>query len=584
MGTARWWRQALWAPGSGRALRALVRFQARQLYLPPPDLSGHWLLNAVLGFLGLMATSWLAGDYLYDRLAATGHARLWLPLVLALLSLAALAAGLSGLGSLFFQLRDLPLVAALPVAPGVLGASKLLVALIGQWLTLAPLAFALVPGALAQGFGAAFWALAVPVLLLLPLPPLAVAALVLMAIARLVPAHRQRDALAVIAGLASLVIIVPVLQVGLILPDPLHSRGPSGLEPAAQASWDALAARWEAVVAHGLPHGAWAAQALAPGTGGAAAALGGLAGLAAVSLATGLVAVLVAGVALPRALAAALTAPRAGGAPGQRPGRIGSRFVPEIGRRRSAFRALVARELAVWRTPQEMLALVVNALLFPFVFSRGSLVDGGPSLRQLAGAAGAVGPSGELTPGVAWQVLAAVAMATVVPQALVVARAAVSAEGRRLWLSLAIPVAPTAQVAAKLVVQTAMGLVVALPLAVVWGLRSGMHPLAWACVLVMVPGTLAMMNAASLLMDAARPELDSPLEDVVPRRFGWTIFLLWSGWMLALALATLVLQSTGSGPLVLAGLAACVLLGVGVALRMLHRYTPVAYRRIVPPA
>ncbi|QIA27699.1 hypothetical protein DYI95_009400 [Thermaerobacter sp. PB12/4term] len=291
-----------------------------------------------------------------------------------------------------------------------------------------------------------------------------------------------------------------------------------------------------------------------------------------------------AGVALPRALAAALTAPRAAVAPGQRAGRIGGRFVPEIGRRRSAFRALVARELAVWRRPQEMLALVVNALLFPLVIGRGSLAGDGPSLRQLAGPAGAVGPSGELTPGVAWQVLAAVAMATVVPQALVVTRATVSAEGRRIWLSLAMPVAPSVQVAAKLAVQTAMGLVVALPVAVVWGLRSGMHPLAWACMLVKVPGTLAMMNAASLLMDATRPELGSPLEDVMPRRFAWTIFLLWSGWMLALALASLVLQPTGSGPLVLAGLAACAVTGVGVALRMLHRHTPAAYRRIVPPA
>ncbi|QBS36697.1 hypothetical protein E1B22_01090 [Thermaerobacter sp. FW80] len=582
MGTAGWWRQAVWAPGSGRTLRALVRVQLRQLFTPPPNLSDRWLLNAALGILGLMTTSWLVGDYLYDRLAATGHARLWLPLGLALLSMAALAAGLSGLGSLFFQLRDLPLVAALPVAPGVLGASKLLVALIGQWLLTVSLAFALVPGALGQGFGADFWARTVPVLLLVPLPPLSVAALVLLAIARLVPAHRQRDALAVVSGLAGLVIIVPVLQVGLLSPDPYRARGPFGFDPAAQAKWDAFAARWEAVVAHGLPHVEWAAQALTSGS--AATAASGFAGLVATALATGLVAVLMAAVALPRALAASLTAPRAGGAPGQRPGRIGSRFVPEIGRRRSAFRALVARELATWRRPQEMLALVVNALLFPLVISRGSLAGDGPSLRQLAGTAGALGPSGELTPAVAWQVLAAVAMATVVPQALVVARATVSAEGRRLWLSLAIPVAPTAQVAAKLVVQTAMGLVVALPVAVVWGLRSGMHPLAWACVLVMVPGTLAMMNAASLLMDAARPELDSPLEDVVPRRFGWTIFLLWSGWMLALALATLVLQSTGSGPLVLAGLAACVLIGVGVALRMLHRYTPVAYRRIVPPA
>lgn len=175
-------------------------------------------------------------------------------------------------------------------------------------------------------------------------------------------------------------------------------------------------------------------------------------------------------------------------------------------------------------------------------------------------------------------------MATVVPQALVVARAAVSAEDRRIWLSLAIPVAPAVQMAAKLVVQTAMGLVIALPLVVVWGLRSPMHPLAWACMLVVVPGTLAIMNAASLLLDAGEPELDAPIKDIVPRRFGFVAFLLWSGWMLVLVLVTLVLQATGSGPLVLAGLAACVLIGVGVALWMLHRRAPVAYRRIVPPA
>lgn len=579
MGTAGWWRQAVWAPGSGRTLRALVRVQLRQLYTPPPNLSDRWLLNAALGVLGLMTTSWLVGDYLYDRLAATGHARLWLPLGLALLSMAALAAGLSGLGSLFFQLRDLPLVAALPVAPGVLGASKLLVALIGQWLLTVSLAFALVPGALGQGFGADFWARTVPVLLLLPLPPLAVATLVLLAIARLVPAHRQQDVLAVVSGLAGLVIIVPVLQVGLLSPDPYRARGPFGFDPAAQAKWDAFAARWEAVVAHGLPHVEWAAQALTSGS--AATAASGFAGLVATALATGLVAVLMAAVALPRALAASLTAPRAGGAPGRRARRASGRFVPGIGRRRSPFHALVARELAGWRAPQEMLALVVNAVLYCFIFSRTSLIGGGPSLRELAGAAG---PSGEVTPGAAWHVLAAAAMATVVPQALVVARAAVSAEGRRIWLSLAIPVAPAVQMAAKLVVQTAMGLVIALPLVVVWGLRSPMHPLAWACMLVVVPGTLAIMNAASLLLDAGEPELDAPIKDIVPRRFGFVAFLLWSGWMLVLVLVTLVLQATGSGPLVLAGLAACVLIGVGVALWMLHRRAPVAYRRIVPPA
>ncbi|ADU52012.1 hypothetical protein Tmar_1927 [Thermaerobacter marianensis DSM 12885] len=579
-----WWGQAVWTRGAARQLWALLSVQFRQTYTPVPDRTGVWKLNLVLGGAGMAWVSWITSRTLYDRLVATGHAELWLPLVLLGLSLVSLAAALSGLGSAFFHLRDLPLLAALPVPPGILAAAKLLVALVGEWIALIPLAPALLPGALAQHAGPGFWLRAVPVLLVLPLPCLAVAAVVILLIARLVAGHRQQDAVVVaasLAGVLTLSILVPFFLLGPVpgfVPGPPVPQGPQGPDPATQAYWDAVASRVERILTHGLPHLLWAAGFMLPGS--AAQAAGSFAGLVAVALGAAAVACLVAAAVLPRTLAGALTMPWTAGATRRGPwpaaGRGPWRALP--GARRSPFRALVARELSTWRSPQEGLAVLFIAVFYTWLFGR---LLGGPSLQDLAGPAP---PPAPVTPGVAWNVLSTTALSTALALSVVVPRAAVSAEGRRFWLSLAIPVEPWLQLAAKLAVQTAMALVVAGPTAVVRGLNAGLAPPAWACLAVTVSGTLALLNAASLLLDAGQPDLRGAREEQAPRRFGIVLLLVWGGWMLGLVLVTLALQATGSGPLTLAGLGACVVAGVGLALWVLRNEAGRSYRRIVPPA
>lgn len=447
----------------------------------------EWLLFflVILSFLPLLGIILAVSLQFYGALVIVGQPEAMLTLFFVPALLLSLVFGLVSVVSTFFFARDLPQLVTLPLPAGTIVSAKLAVVLVNQWLSLTLLVPPLAVYGLRQGAGLWYWLKAVAVWLLLPVPALALAALLAMGLMRLVGRTRQRDwavvagsLLAAAVGVAAQVVprwVVPQVadpsQMGQVLPE--------------------LAV----LIGRYAPPAVWATRALA--TGSPAGGTGHLLLLAGAGAAGLAVAWWVANRIFFRSLAASLEVPR------HRPARERVGTDAGLVRVRPAFRALLWREWAVlWRTPVFTMNTLLPMVLVPLMLGLSWWMGNGAEVARN------LGPLLD-TPGArTWSALAGVAVTTGAGLFGLLGATAISREGRAFWLSQVIPVPARQQVAAKLVFASGIAWLGGLPMGVALGFLFRWTPALWAYWLVTGALGIVALNALQMAVDLWQPKLD----------------------------------------------------------------------------
>ncbi len=331
--------------------------------------------------------------------------------------------------SAFYFSRDLEILIPLPLKPFQVMLSKFIVICVNEYVTVFLLvAPVLITWGIKAGRGPDYWIAAVLVYLLLPVIPLAVVSLLVVALMRLVNVSRKKDALILIGSL--------ILIAGSIALQSVVGRAnESGLSAQSAVAFfsapDSLLNRVGAF----FPPSIWATKALAGGPG--ATGIAHLALFAGVSLALFLALIVLSEKLFYRGLVGIgeTSARRRTLSPAEMSRRVSS------GRR--PFRALLAREWRIMnRTPIFLLNGVLVVVIIPVVMIL-MVKTGGDTEVFLVKFLGAANP--------AVVVLGAAAFLTVSGSLNGTASSTFSREGGQFWMSKVIPVAPRDLVAAKLV-------------------------------------------------------------------------------------------------------------------------------------
>ncbi|MDA8065873.1 MAG: hypothetical protein M0031_10310 [Thermaerobacter sp.] len=431
-------------------------FRSRRWWVPLVIAVG--LVPLELGWYGLLRA-------LYVLFAARNDGRMVLVLGVTAGMLTALLFGSAYLLSAIFYGRDLAFLLALPLRRWQVVLAKLLPVVMNEYLTLL---FVAGPAFAVYGAGAvagpAYWAALPLVFVALPLVPLAVATMVILALDRLAGVHRESVRTLSGLGVATLVLAIQAM---------VRQTQELRLDAPAVAPLLAGYRAWAAALDRWFPFPGWAARGLT-GHPGYLLAFLGTSGIAAVA------AVVLAGRSL-ETLTAAHRSRTVGG---------------DVWRERGRLRAMAFREAAIHlRTPVFLTSSLLGTVLLPAVLAfsilRGHPVEGAvPQRLQILAGLGAVGLS----------VLAAASAG--------LGATALSREGRSFWLSRLLPVPAREQCLAKLGYAWSWSLV-GVGLAV--GAVSLLARLPWGVVLPCAgTAALAVLVVAQigLLVDLYRPRLD----------------------------------------------------------------------------
>ncbi|MFS8641339.1 MAG: hypothetical protein LOD90_11150, partial [Symbiobacteriaceae bacterium] len=484
-------------PPSFRTWWALFRVQLKVgLPISPSALSSRpsarlglreWLLFflVILSFLPLLGVILAVSLQFYGALAIVGQPEAMLTLFFVPALVLSLVFGLVSVVSTFFFARDLPQLVSLPLPAGTIVSTKLAVVVVNQWLSLSLLVPPLAVYGLRQHAGLWYWLKAVAVWLLLPVPTLALAAVLAMGLMRVAGRTRQRD-WAVVAGslLAAGVAIAAQVAPRWVVP-----------EVADPSQLGQVLPELVGLIGRYAPPAVWATRALAPGSpAGGTGHLLLLAGTGAAGLA---IAWWVANRIFARSLAANLEAPR-GRRARERVGKDAG-----LARVRPAFRALLWREWTVlWRTPVFAMNTLLPLVLVPLTLGLSWWMgNGGEVTRSL-------GPLLATSGARMWSVMAGVALTSSAGLFGVLGATAISREGRAFWLSQVIPVAARDQVAAKLLFASGVAWLGGLPMGVALGFLFRWTPALWAYWLVTGALGIVAVNALQLAVDLWQPKLD----------------------------------------------------------------------------
>ena len=446
----------------------------------------------------------------YEVLAPMGQERAVLSLGILAGQFLILIFGIYYVVSAFYFSRDLEMLIPLPLRPGDVMASKFVVVAVNEYLTVAAIVLPVVVtyGVLARG-GVGYWLRAALVYAVLPVIPLAVVSVAVVAMMRLVNVGRKKDVLILVGSMA---LIVAAVAAQVALGKAAGGAGPgegSGALGGALGDARALAAFFASPdsllnrVGAFFPPGIWATKAVAGGAG-----VEGLANLALfLGVSAGLFAVMV-------AMAEKLFYRGLVGL-GETTGRRRRLTRDEMSRRvtsgRRAVAAIFGREWKIMnRTPIFLLNGVLTVVLFPALFVLMATIEGGGS------AAGGTWDGGD--PMVLLKVMmSAEPLAVILGTALFMtvcgglngtASSAFSREGGQFWISRVIPVAPREQAAAKFLhsyLVALLGVATAGGVAAVM-LRIKVEHVAAAAGLALVAG--ALLTAVGMIIDLARPLLD----------------------------------------------------------------------------
>jgi len=401
----------------------------------------------------------------------------------------------------FYFARDLEFLIPLPLRPGEVMASKFAVIVINEYLTVAAVVLPVVVtvGVLARG-GVGYWVNAALVYLALPIIPLAVVSIVVVAMMRVINVSRKKDALILIG---SLVLIGASFAVQIGLGRSAGNGGPGASARALAAfftSPDSLLNRVGAV----FPPGIWATKAIAGGFSGE--------GLANLALLLGVSVVAFAGM----VVAAEKLFYRGLVGLGETTGKRRRLTRDEMSRRvssgRRAFAAIFGREWKIMnRTPIFLLNGVLVSVFIPAIFVLMATIDRG-------GRGGASGGGGGGDPMALLRammsanplvvILGAALFMTICGSINGTASSTFSREGAQFWISRTIPVAAREQAAAKFLhsyLVAMLGVATASVVAAVFLHLKAAH-LAPAVGLSLVAGVL--LTAVGMMIDLARPLLD----------------------------------------------------------------------------
>jgi ABC-2 type transport system permease protein len=391
--------------------------------------------------------------------------------------------------SAFYFSRDLEMLIPLPLRPYEVMLSKFAVIVINEYLTVMAVVLPVVItfGVLAKG-GAGYWVNAVLVYAALPIIPLAVVSVLVVAMMRFINVSRKKDIL-ILAGSILLIVASLALQVGLRRS---QGQGPNASAQAVAAfftSPDSLLNR----VGAKFPPSIWAAKAVAGGFSGEG--LANLALLLGTSLALFAVIIVLAEKLFYRGLVGL----------SETTGKKRRLTRDEMSRRVSSGRragaAVFGREWRIMnRTPIFLLNGVLVVVIVPVLFivsARPGSSPWGAAIPKIAAAANPL-----------YAILAAALIMTVCGSLNGTSASTFSREGAQFWISRVIPVAPREQAAAKFLhsyLIAMLGVVTAsVVAAIVLHLKTA-H-LAAAAGLALVAGVL--LTAVGMIIDLARPLLD----------------------------------------------------------------------------
>jgi ABC-2 type transport system permease protein len=397
----------------------------------------------------------------------------------------------------FYFSRDLEFLIPLPLRPGEVMASKFAVIVINEYLTVAAIVLPVVitVGVMARA-GVGYWVNAVLVYLALPVIPLALVSVAVVAMMRFVNISRKKDAFILVGSLV-LISLSFVVQVGL---GRSAGRGGPGASAEALAAFftspNSLLHRFGAV----FPPGIWATKAIAAGFTGE--------GLANLALLLGVSIALLAGMIVVAEKLFYRGLVGLGETTGRRRRLTSGEMARRVSSGRRAFAAIFGREWKIMnRTPIFLLNGVLVSVFVPALFvimatfGRGARGAGqGGDLMAIVRAMMAANPL--------IVILGSALFMTICGSINGTASSTFSREGAQFWVSRVIPVAPREQAAAKFLHSYLVAMVGVVTASVVAAVFFHLKPahLGPAFVLSMAAG--ALLTAVGMMIDLARPLLD----------------------------------------------------------------------------
>ena len=390
--------------------------------------------------------------------------------------------------SAFYFSRDLDFLIPLPLKPFEVMASKFAVVTINEYLTVMIIVLPVLVGygVLARG-GPAYWVNAVLVYLFLPVIPLAVVSILVVAMMRVVNFSRKKDALILVGS-------VLLVAVGMSLQFLLGRTGRGGLDARAMTGFFTSPDSLLNLVGSRFPPSIWATKAIAGGF--SASGLANLALFVGTSLALFAAILALSEKLFYRGLVGLAEVS------GRRRSLTRAQMSQRISSGRHAVRAIFVREWRVMnRTPIFLLNGTLVVLIVPAVFvlmaragsGRG---DAGSILKAMSSA----NPLIVILASAVFMVLCGSLNGT--------SSSTFSREGRQFWISRVVPVTAREQVAAKFLHSYLVSLLGTISASVVaaWLLHLNVAQLAAAAGLSLVAGVF--LTSVGMMIDLARPLLD----------------------------------------------------------------------------
>jgi ABC-2 type transport system permease protein len=394
--------------------------------------------------------------------------------------------GLYYVVSAFYFSRDLEFLVPLPLNPFEVVASKFTVILVNEYFTVVLIVLPVIAGyGIMAGSGPAYWTNAVLVYLFLPVIPLAIAALLVVALMRFVNISRKKDVVIVTGSVLLLLLVMGVqFLLGGARKGALDANAVSRFMTSPDSLLNLIGSRF--------PPSVWASKAIAGGL--TAPGLMNLALFVGTSLAFFATLLVLAEQLFYRGLVGLAEVS------GRRRTLTRAEMSQRVSSGRRPVRAVFAREWRIMnRTPIFLLNGTLVVLILPAMFA----LMARPGSREAVSFVQVMTSANPL-----YVVLSLAAFMVACGSLNGTSSSTFSREGAQFWISRVIPVAPREQVAAKFIHSYLVSLLgtATASIVVLWVLNVRAAQLVVAIGLSVVTGFL--FTAAGMLIDLARPLLD----------------------------------------------------------------------------
>ncbi|NLK87050.1 MAG: hypothetical protein GX279_06115 [Clostridiaceae bacterium] len=456
------------------------RFTREKEKLWEPVLVGVVILVSLLPlaamYIGLMISMFTAGTII-------GQPEMILTVSFVLAQLMILIFGLFYIMGSFYFSKDLETFVPLPLKPYEVVGGKFAVIMVNEYLTSVPI---LLPPIIIYGAGTGqgiiYWLKSLVLMVVAPVIPLSIAALIIVLLMRVVNLRRYKDLLAIIGGLFAITI-----GVGSSL---LFQNVPEN--PEEIQNFFTSQTRIVDMIGSRFPPSIWATRGLADV---------GIAGWGYFLLYLAASAVLmmlllwISNLVFYKALLAGQEVSR------KRNNISKSRISRQIGRTQSPVTAIAKREWKLlMRTPLYVLNGLVSSMLGPIIVAMMLLLKNEPELAELIGSLS--------EPGIVpYAALACLGLMLFTSGMNLVASTALSREGQTIWIAKMLPVSAKQQVAGKLVVSYVISAIGVLTTSLIMLIFLKI-PILWTvgATIVGLVGSVPMASL-NLLLDVFHPKL-----------------------------------------------------------------------------